>query len=165
MLRTLRDAFKVKDIRVRMLFTFLMLIVIRIGCQIPVPGINGELFKEWFASQTGGAFSFFDAITGGSFLDMSIFALNITPYITSSIIIQLMTIAIPQLEEMHKDGEDGRKKLTAITRYVTVGLAIMQSVALAISFGRQGWLYDYNAWSVIQIIVILTAISSADVDR
>ena len=157
MLRTLRDAFKVKDIRVRMLFTFVMLIVIRIGCQIPVPGINGELFKEWFASQTGGAFSFFDAITGGSFLDMSIFALNITPYITSSIIIQLMTIAIPQLEEMHKDGEDGRKKLTAITRYVTVGLAIMQSVALAISFGRQGWLYDYSVWSVIQVVVILTA--------
>ena len=157
MLRTLRDAFKVKDIRVRMLFTFLMLIVIRIGCQIPVPGINGELFKEWFASQTGGAFSFFDAITGGSFLDMSIFALNITPYITSSIIIQLMTIAIPQLEEMHKDGEDGRKKLTAITRYVTVGLAVMQSVALAISFGRQGWLYDYSVWSVIQVVVILTA--------
>ena len=157
MLRTLRDAFKVKDIRVRMLFTFLMLIVIRIGCQIPVPGINGELFKEWFASQTGGAFSFFDAITGGSFLDMSIFALNITPYITSSIIIQLMTIAIPQLEEMHKDGEDGRKKLTAITRYVSVGLAIMQSVALAISFGRQGWLYDYSVWSVIQVVVILTA--------
>ena len=136
MLRTLRDAFKVTDIRTRMLFTFLMLVVIRIGCQIPVPGSNGELFKEWFASQTGGAFSFFDAITGGSFLDMSIFALNITPYITSSIIIQLMTIAIPQLEEMHKDGEDGRKKLTAITRYVTVGLAIMQSVALGISFGR-----------------------------
>ena len=157
MLRTLRDAFKVKDIRVRMLFTFVMLIVIRIGCQIPVPGINGELFKEWFASQTGGAFSCFDAITGGSFLDMSIFALNITPYITSSIIIQLMTIAIPQLEEMHKDGEDGRKKLTAITRYVTVGLAVMQSVALAISFGRQGWLYDYSVWSVIQVVVILTA--------
>lgn len=161
MLRTLRDAFKVKDIRVRMFYTFLMLIVIRIGCQIPVPGINGELFKEWFASQTGGAFSFFDAITGGSFLDMSIFALNITPYITSSIIIQLMTIAIPKLEEMHKDGEDGRKKLTAITRYVTIALAIMQSVALAISFGRQGWLYDYNVWSVIQIVVILTAGSAA----
>lgn len=157
MLRTLRDAFKIKDIRTRMLFTFAMLIVIRIGCQVPVPGINGELFKEWFASQTGGAFSFFDAITGGSFLDMSIFALNITPYITSSIIIQLMTIAIPKLEEMQKDGEDGRKKLTAITRYVTVALAIIQSVALGISFGRQGWLYDYNAWSVIQVVVILTA--------
>jgi preprotein translocase subunit SecY len=157
MLRTLRDAFKVKDIRQRLFFTFLMLIVIRIGCQIPVPGIDGELFKEWFASQTGGAFSFFDAITGGSFLDMSIFALNITPYITSSIIIQLMTIAIPALEEMHKDGEEGRKKMTAITRYVTIGLALMQSIALAISFGRSGWLYDYSVWSVIQIVVILTA--------
>mgnify|MGYP000148731395 CR=1 FL=1 len=130
MLRTLRDAFKVKDIRVRMLYTFLMLIVIRIGCQVPVPGINGELFKEWFASQTGGAFSFFDAITGGSFLDMSIFALNITPYITSSIIIQLLTIAIPALEEMQRDGEEGRKKITAITRYVTVGLALFESVAM-----------------------------------
>ena len=157
MLRTLRDAFKIKDIRVRLLFTFLMLIVIRIGCQVPVPGINGELFKEWFASQTGGAFSFFDAITGGSFLDMSIFALNITPYITSSIIMQLMTIAIPKLEEMHKDGEDGRKKITAITRYVTVGLALIQSIEMAISFGRSGWLYDYNAWTVIEIVAILTA--------
>lgn len=157
MLRTLRDAFKIKDIRVRLLFTFLMLIVIRIGCQVPVPGINGDLFREWFASQTGGAFSFFDAITGGSFLDMSIFALNITPYITSSIIMQLMTIAIPKLEEMHKDGEDGRKKITAITRYVTIGLALMQSVAMAISFGRSGWLYDYNAWTVIEVVAILTA--------
>ncbi len=157
MFKTLRDALKIKDIRRRLLYTFLMMIVIRIGCQIPVPGIDGELFKEWFTAQTSGAFSFFDAITGGSFLDMSIFALNITPYITSSIIIQLLTIAIPKLEEMHKDGEDGRKKLTAITRYVTVALAIMQSVALAISFGRQGWLYEYNAWAVIQIVVIMTA--------
>lgn len=157
MLKTLRDAFKIKDIRKRMFFTLLMLFVIRLGSQIPVPGVNGELFKEWWQSQSSDAFSFFSAVTGGSFEDMSIFALNITPYITSSIIIQLMTIAIPALEELHKDGEEGRKKLTAITRYVTVGLALMQSVAMAIGFGRQGYLYDYTWWSVIEIAAILTA--------
>ena len=157
MLKTLRDAFKIKDIRKRMFFTLLMLFVIRLGSQIPVPGVNGELFKEWWQSQSSDAFSFFSAVTGGSFEDMSIFALNITPYITSSIIIQLMTIAIPALEERHKDGEEGRKKLTAITRYVTVGLALMQSVAMAIGFGRQGYLYDYTWWSVIEIAAILTA--------
>ena len=157
MLKTLRDAFKVKDIRQRMLFTFLMLIVIRIGSQVPVPGVNGELFSEWFSSQGGDAFNFFDAITGGSFLDMSVFALNITPYITSSIIIQLLTIAIPKLEEMQRDGEDGRKKLIALTRYVTVALALMESVAMAIGFGRSGYLDNYNAFSVIETVAVLTA--------
>ena len=159
MLRTLRDAFKIKDIRTRMLFTFAMLVVIRIGCQVPVPGINGELFKEWFASQTGGAFSFFDAITGGSFLDMSIFALNITPYITSSIIMQLMTIAIPKLEEMQREGEDGRRKIAEYTRYVTVALALIESTAMAVGFGGQGLLLDFNAGSVIVAVATMTAAS------
>ena len=136
MIQTVINAFKVKDIRRRLIFTFLMLIVIRIGSQIPAPGINTELFKEWFASQTSDAFSFFDAVTGGSFLDMSIFALNITPYITSSIIMQLLTIAIPKIEEMHRDGEEGRKKITQITRVLTVVLALAESLAMAIGFGR-----------------------------
>ncbi len=87
---------------------------------------------------TGDAFNFFDAFTGGSFSQMSIFALNITPYITSSIIIQLLTIAIPDLEEMQRDGEEGQKKIAAITRYVTVGLALFESVAMAIGFGNKG---------------------------
>ena len=90
------------------------------GSQIPVPGVNSDYFAQWFASQTGDAFNFFDAFTGGSFSSMSILALSITPYITSSIIIQLLTIAIPALEEMQRDGEEGRKKMTAITRYLTV---------------------------------------------
>ena len=111
MLKTLRDAFKVKDIRERMLFTFLMLLVVRFGSQLPVPGVDRNYLANWFANQTGDAFNFFSAFTGGSFEKMSIFALNITPYITSSIIMQLLTIAIPALEEMHKDGEEGRKKI------------------------------------------------------
>ena len=157
MLKTLRNAFKIKDIRNRIFFTFFMLIIIRIGSQLPVPGVNRDVFANWFAGQSSDAFSFFDAITGGSFEQMSIFALNITPYITSSIIMQLLTIAIPKLEEMQKDGEEGRKKIAEITRYVTVGLALIESVALAIGFGRSGYLTNYNAFSVITVVVTLTA--------
>ena len=157
MFTTLKNAFKIKEIRDKILFTFGMLIVIRIGSQLPVPGVNGEVFRQWFSDQANGAFSFFDAITGGSFMCMSILALNITPYITSSIIIQLLTIAIPKLEEMQRDGEDGRKKIVSITRYVTVALALIQSTAMAIGFGRQGYLTQFNAMSVICSIATLTA--------
>lgn len=157
MLTTLKNAFKIKELRDKILFTFAMLVVIRIGSQLPVPGVNGEYFRNWFAAQSDGTFSFFDAVTGGSFINMSILALNITPYITSSIIMQLLTIAIPKLEEMQRDGEDGRKKIAAITRYVTVGLALIQSTAMAISFGRQGYLIQYNALNVICAIATLTA--------
>lgn len=157
MITTLKNAFKIKEIRQRLLFTLVMLVVIRIGSQLPVPGVNRNYFAEWFANQTSGAFSFFDAVTGGSFLNMSILALNINPYITSSIIMQLLTIAIPKLEEMQREGEDGRKKMVTITRYVTVGLAIIQASAMAIGFGRQGLLAEYNAMNVITCIVAMTA--------
>ena len=157
MFQTLRSAFKVKEIRDRLVYTFLMMIVIRLGSQLPCPGIDSALFAEWFNSQTNGAFNFFDAITGGSFNEMSVFALSITPYITSSIIMQLLTIAIPKLEEMQRDGEDGRKKIASITRYVTVALALIESIAMSIGFGRMGYLTDFSAFSVIQIVCILTA--------
>ena len=140
MLTTLKNAFKIKEIRRKLLFTFAMLVVIRLGSQLPVPGVDRNYFANWFSQQTGDAFNFFDAFTGGSFLNMSILALNITPYITSSIIMQLMTIAIPKLEEMQRDGADGQKKIASITRYVTVGLALIESGAMAIGFGRQGLL-------------------------
>ena len=157
MLKTLKSAFKIKEIRNGILFTFAMLVVIRLGSQLPVPGVDREYFSNWFASQTGDSFSFFDAFTGGSFLNMSVLALNITPYITSSIIIQLLTIAIPKLEEMQKDGEDGRKKLVSLTRYVTVGLALLEAGAMAIGFGRQGLLQTYDAINVITTMAALTA--------
>ncbi len=134
-----------------------MLVVVRLGCELPVPGVDRSYFANWFAQQTGDAFNFMDAFTGGSFLNMSVFALNITPYITSSIIMQLLTIAIPKLEEMQREGEDGRKKIASITRYVTVGLALMESSAMAIGFGRQGLLDDFNALNVIMVITALTA--------
>lgn len=157
MLETLRKAFKIKDIRNRIFYTFLMLIVIRIGSQLPLPGVNGEVISNWFANQGTDALNFFDAITGGSFEQMSVFALNITPYITSSIIMQLLTIAIPKLEEMQKDGEDGRKKIAEITRYVTIVLALIQSIAMAIGFGRQGLLVKFDALHIIMMVTGLTA--------
>lgn len=169
MFETLRNAFKIKDVRNKILFTLFMLVVVRLGSQLPVPGIDRSFFSDWFAKQqqaAGGAFNFFSAFTGGSFERMSIFALNITPYITSSIIIQLLTIAIPKLEEMQKDGEDGRKKITAITRYVTVALALIESIAMAIGFGNQGLIpvmrqadagFIAKASAVLVVVVALTA--------
>ena len=156
MFKTIRNAFKVKELRTKILYTFMMLVVIRFGSQLPIPGIETSFFANWFAKQTTDVFGFFNAMTGGSFSSMSIFALSITPYITSSIIIQLLTIAIPKLEELQKDGEDGRKKIQEYTRYTTVGLALIESSAMAIGFGRQGLLIDYNAWNIIIAIVTMT---------
>ena len=155
MLETLRNAFKIKELRKRLFFTFLMLIVVRLGSQLPVPGVDSSVFSQLF-SNSGDAMNFFDAITGGSFEQMSIFALNITPYITASIIMQLLTIAFPKLEELQRDGEQGRKKIIQITRYLTIGLSIMESAAMAIGFGKNGYLTDFNALYVILLIAALT---------
>ena len=157
MLKTFRKAFQVADIRKKIFYTFMMLVVIRIGSQLPTPGVDPTYIQNFFESQTGEAFNFFNAFTGGSFTQMSVFALSITPYITSSIIMQLLTIAIPKLEEMQKDGEDGRKKIAAITRYVTVALALIESTAMAVGFGRQGLLVDFNFVNAAVVVVTLTA--------
>ncbi len=157
MLKTLRNAFKIKDVRRRLFYVLLMLVVVRIGSQLPIPGVDSNYFKNWFASQSSDAFNFFDAFTGGSFTEMSIFALSITPYITSSIIIQLLTIAFKTLEDMQRDGEEGRKKLTAITRYVTIGLALFQSIAMTIGFGSKGLIPDINFLKGVVVVCCLTA--------
>ena len=157
MLKTLRNAWKIEDIRKKLIFTFFMLVVIRFGSELPIPGVNTSYFADFFAKQSGDAFNFFNAMTGGSFTSMSIFALSITPYITSSIIIQLLTIAIPKLEEMQREGEDGRKKLAEYTRYLTVALALIESTAMAVGFGGQGLLINYNVWSVVVAVATMTA--------
>ena len=160
MLTTLRNAFKIKEIRGKILFTFLILVVVRLGAQLPIPGVSRDVFTAWFASQTSGAFNFFDQMTGGSFTQMSIFALSITPYITSSVIMQLMTIAIPKLEEMQKDGEDGRKKIREYTRYVTIALALIEGFAMGINLYRGGNLMHNNVLDVVMVMAALTAGSS-----
>ena len=140
MFKTLANAMKVKEIRMRLLFTFLMLLVVRFGSLLPIPGVDTSYFSTLMS---GDGFDFFNAVTGGSFLTMSVFALSITPYITSSIIMQLLTIAIPALEEMQKEGEDGRKKIAEYTRYVTVALALIESIAMAVGFGGRGLFSGY----------------------
>ena len=157
MLKTLRNAFKIKDVRNRILFTFMMLIVIRIGSELPIPGVKGSVFQSWLNSKSADGLGFVDAITGGSFSQMSVFALNITPYITSSIIMQLLTIAIPKLEEMQRDGEDGRKKIVEITRYLTIGLGLLESVMMVIGFYRQNYLTEKTPLTVIMVVTSLTA--------
>ncbi len=159
MFKTLRNAFKIKDIREKLIFTLLILIVVRIGSQLPIPGVNRDYFASWFEQQT--ALSFFDAMTGGSFTSMSIFALNITPYITSSIIMQLLTIAIPKLEEMQKEGEDGRKKIAEYTRYGTIVLAVVESAAMAIGFGNQGLLQGGVTFTNVAVVVVALTAGSA----
>lgn len=157
MLQTFRKAFQIEDIRKKILYTLAMLFVVRLGSQLPTPGVDPNYIKDFFANQTGETFNFFNAFTGGSFEQMSVFALSITPYITSSIIMQLLTIAIPKLEEMQKEGEDGRKKIATITRYVTVGLALIESTAMAVGFGRRGLLEEYNFVNAAIVVLTLTA--------
>ncbi len=161
MLETIKNAFKTPEIRKKLLYVLFALIVVRVGCQLPIPGINNAVIKEFFDSATGAAgtgLGFLDVMTGGSFSKMSIFALNITPYITASIIIQLLTIAIPRLEEMQKDGEDGRKKINEYTRYLSIVLAIIEGIAMIIGFGNQEYLTEgVTITSVLVATMSLTA--------
>lgn len=162
MFRTMINAFKVKELRGKLLYVLLMLVVIRIGSNLPIPGVKADFFGELLNQmRNNDAFGWFNTMTGGSFEQLSIFALSITPYITSSIIIQLLTVAIPALEEMQKDGEEGRKKLTAYTRYVTIGLSLIESLAMAIGFGGSGLLIGFaSAGTIRKIAGVMIAVIS-----
>ncbi len=157
MLNTLKTAWKIEDIRKRLIFTLLMVVVVRVGSQIPVPGTNPSVVSAIFASLNTDAFNIFNSMTGNSMENFSILALSITPYITSSIIMELLTIAIPKLEELQRDGNEGRKKIAEYTRYVTVILALIESIAMAIGFGRQGLFTTNNAFYYIVCVITLTA--------
>lgn len=159
MFETVRNAFKIKELRKKIFYTLFTLIVVRIGCQLPIPGVDADYISEWFSNQN--SLDFFNQLTGGSFEQMSIFALNITPYITSSIILQLLTIAIPRLEELHKDGEEGRKKISEYTRYVTIILAVMESAAMAIGFGNSGLLKEGVSFTSVAICIVSLTAGSA----
>lgn len=145
-----------KEIRSRLLFTFLMMVFIRAVSQAHVPGVNPDFLKNYFGDSTD-AYSFLNAFTGGGFENFSVFALSITPYITSSIIVQLLTIAFPSLEELARDGEEGRKKMNRITRYLTVGLSVFESAAMCIGFRNQGLFTAFTWQRAVLLVVSLTA--------
>ncbi|MBS1475834.1 MAG: preprotein translocase subunit SecY [Eubacterium sp.] len=164
MLKTLVGAFKNKDIRKKILYTLMILVIVRVGSLLPIPGVDTEYFSSLLSGINTGDLSYLSAFTGGSFERMSLFALSITPYITSSIIMQFLAIAIPKLEEMQKEGEDGRKKIAAITRYVTIALALIESIAMAVGFGRSGLIKGYQGFStlhyIVSIIVVVAALTA-----
>ncbi|WZL72614.1 preprotein translocase subunit SecY [Clostridiaceae bacterium 35-E11] len=156
MLSTLKNAWKIPDLRQRMLYTLLMMIVFRLGSTIPVPGMNKEVLAQLFNQAENGLFGFFNLISGGAFGSFTIFALSISPYITSSIIMQLLTIAIPSLEVLAREGEEGRKKIAQYTRYGTVVLALIQSVGVSVGLFNKA-LISKDFWSVTVVVLTLTA--------
>ena len=155
MLKTIAKAWKIEDIRRKIIFTLLMLVVFRIGSNIPVPGIDREILNQAFQGGTG-LLELFDLFSGGSFSNMTIFALSITPYITASIILQLLTIAIPALERLSREGTEGRKKITQYTRYLTVALAFVQAIGVSVGMFRQA-LISTDFFSVAVIVIVLSA--------
>lgn len=156
MFSTYINAFRVKDIRKKMLYTLLLLVVYRLGCQIPIPGVN---VAAWQSAISGMAlFDFMDLLSGSAFSQFTIFALGISPYITSSIIMQLLTIAIPALERLSKE-EDGRQKIEKITRYVGIALAFIQSIGIIVTYG--GDIVNVAAGSSRAFVYISIAIYSA----
>ena len=155
MLKTVAQAWKVAEIRSKMIFTLLMLVVFRIGSKIPVPNINRSVLADLFAGETG-LFDLFDLFSGGSFSNFTIFALSITPYITASIIIQLLGMAFPYFEKLAREGVEGRKKMAQYTRYLTVVLALVQAVGLTVGLFRKA-VVDKSAVSIIVMVLVLTA--------
>ena len=155
MFETLKNAWKIPDLRKRMIFTFIMLVVYRLGAVIPVPGIDKAVVENMFSGTAGGLLDFFNMMSGGAFKDFTIFALNIYPYITSSIILQLLSIAIPKLEEIFK-AEDGKKKMAQWTRYITVILALIQATAYSVGFFNSA-IIEKNFLSIATVIIVLTA--------
>ena len=136
MFETLKNAWKVKDIRIKIIITILLLLVYRIGCYIPVPGVDFAQINTVFGG-TGADFqTIMNALTGGALANGALFAMGIGPYINASIIMQLLTVGIPRLERLSKQGEDGRKKIAQYTRYVTIVLAIIQAVGIIFSLGK-----------------------------
>lgn len=155
LLNTVTQAWKVPEMRKKILFTLAMLVVFRIGSNIPVPGINRDYLSKIFSGETG-LFDLFDLFSGGAFQKFTIFALSITPYITASIIVQLLTVAFPYFENLAKEGTAGRKKMAQITRYMTIGLGLIQSIGLTIGLFR-GAVINQTVFSFAVIILVLTA--------
>ena len=154
MFKTLRNAWSIPDLRKKMLYTLLMIFVFRLGSFIPVPGLNPQALAE-LVSENNSLFGLMDAFSGGAFSNATIFAMGITPYINSSIILQLLTVAIPALERLSKEGEEGRKIIAKWTRITTVILAFIQATGLY--FGIKGAVLNQNFASYVTIVATFTA--------
>ena len=157
MLSTLKNAWKIPEIRKKINFTVLMLLIFRLGSSIPVPYMNKAIIRSVFESSQGGILQFLDLMAGGTFSNFSIFATNIYPYITASIVIQLLTIAIPRLEELAKEGEEGKKKINQYTRITAMILATVQAVGYTMGIFKSA--LDPSAGTLQKVIVVLTLVA------
>jgi len=163
MLETIRNAWKIEDLKKKILYTLLILAIVRLGAAIPVPFLRPAALQE-MVSSAGGLFSYLDLMTGGSFSNSTLFALSITPYITSSIVIQLLAVAIPYLENLTKEGEEGRKKINKITRWTTLGLALLQAYGYMRLLASQGAVNTYAAgWQNVlaKLVIVLSFTTGA----
>jgi preprotein translocase subunit SecY len=154
MFNSLPQALKVGDLRTKLLFTLMMLLVFRLGAHIPVPAINAEAVAQLLSGQL---FGFFDIISGGAFKRFSIFAMSITPYINASIIMNLLQVIIPRLEELSKEGEEGRKQIAQYIRYFAVVLAFVQAIGMTFALSRAGAIANPGVGSYLIIAISLTA--------
>ncbi|NMB45327.1 MAG: preprotein translocase subunit SecY [Firmicutes bacterium] len=160
MLQAMRNALRIPDLRRRILYTAALLIVYRMGSYVPVPGVNAELLAQQLGTTGGNIFGFLDLFAGGALTRFSVFAMGVNPYITASIIIQLLTIVIPAWEEMAKEGVEGRKKLQQYTRYGTVLLSVIQGFAITMTARAYGVVSNPGFFNTVLIITTLTAGSS-----
>lgn len=156
MFTTIKNIFKIPDLRRRIIYSLLMLALVRLGSMIPNPLMNAQVVKEYF-DQASGVMALFDIMSGNAFSQMNLFAMGITPYINSSIIISLLTVAIPKLQELQEEGESGRKKISQYTRILTVVLALIQSFGIAFGL-RSAFTSNLGVgWSIILSMAIFTA--------
>lgn len=155
MFSTLKNAWNIPELRKKILYTLLMLIIFRLGANIPVPGVDGAKLAQLFANDEG-LFSIFNLMSGGAFANFTLFALGISPYITASIILNLLQIAIPSLEQLAKQGEEGRKKIVQMTRYGTVVLALIQGIGFSVGIYRNAFI-SFDFMHVAVAVLTLTA--------
>lgn len=153
MLKTFVNAWKLPDLRKKLLFTLLIVFIYRVGCVLPVPFIDSEVIKAWFSTEASGTMlQYLNILSGSAFAQATLFALSVSPYITSSIVIQLLTIAIPALERLSKEGEEGKKKITQITRCTTVGIALLTSYGYYMTLQNFGAILNPGVFTAIVII-------------
>ena len=160
MFKTFANAWKLTDLRKKILFTFLIIVLYRIGVAIPIPYLNPAMLGEIAKMADGSIFQYLNILSGNAFSQATLFALGVSPYITSSIVMQLLTIAIPALERLAKEGQDGQKVINKITRYVTVGLGLITALGYYVLLRNQGMLTDNGVFAAIVMITCYCAGSS-----
>ena len=158
MFQTLKNAWKIPELKNKLLFTLLIIVLYRLGSAIPLPWVNCDTLQSWFSSQGGNALGWLNVLSGGALSRATLFALSVSPYITASIVVQLLTIAIPKFTDCSKEGESGQKKLSLVTRWLTVVLALVTAVGYTLYISNSGMVQTYkNTWENVVVKIVLVA--------